>query len=191
MSVHAAFVRKERDEAGAQTAHVRRQRNQALLAELELPDPFDLTTFTDQVARRRGRPIQLVAVEGAVANGSPCGWWCPTRDFDLIFLDGAASATHREHIVLHEVGHMLWGHDPALTTLAPILKRATSHLRWDSAAITGMLGRSGYDSPREQEAEVFATLAGLRIVRARGTHRGQVRAKVQLLSDALYPQGRA
>lgn len=159
-----------------------------MLDDLGLPEPFDLLTFVDQVAHHRGREIHLVAIRGAVANGSPCGWWCPTRDFDLIFLDEAASQVHRDHIVLHEVGHMLWGHDPALAALSPILKHATSHLRWDSGAITGMLGRSEYDSPREQEAEVFATVAGLKILTARAGPTGAGADHGGPLSQALYPR---
>lgn len=83
---------------------------------------------------------------------------------------------------------MLWGHDPALAALSPILKHATSHLRWDSGAITGMLGRSEYDSPREQEAEVFATVAGLKILTARAGLTGAGADHGGPLSQALYPR---
>ena len=173
-----------------QATFARRRRNRALLEELELPDAFDLSTLVEQVARRRGRPIHLEPVHGAMADGSPCGWWCPTPGLDLIFVDATASAPHRKHIVLHEVGHMLWGHDPVLATLVPVLERVTSHLRWDSEAIISMLGRSGYDSPREQEAEVFATVAGLKITKARRSQHEDAQDDVARLSRALYPRGR-
>lgn len=160
-------MRRKRDVAGAWVVHTRRRRSRALLAKLELPAPFDLATFIEQVARRRGRPIQLVTVQGAAAHGWLRGWWCSTRDLDLIFLDEATSGMHREHIVLHEIGHVLWGHEPVLATSAAEVERATSHLPWDSAAITAMPRHPGYDSPREQDAEVFATVAGLKIAALR------------------------
>lgn len=162
-----------------------------MLDDLWLPQPFDLSSFVEQVARQRGREIRLVPMHGAVADGSPCGWWCPMTSVDVIFLDDAASVVHREHIVLHEVGHMLWGHQPVATSVTPVLEHAMPHLRWDSGAVAMMLGRSEYDSPREQEAEAFATVAALKILNAHGEvgsslgadHRGR-------LSQALYPSGR-
>lgn len=166
----------------------RRRHSRRLLSDLDLPEPFELTVFVERVARSRSRPIHLVPVRGAMAGGSPCGWWCPARDFDAIFLDDAATALHRQHIVLHEVGHMLWGHTPDIAA-APLLERATSHLRWDSASMRAMLGRSDYDSAREQEAEVFATQAGIKISSMRGGRRDLPTEDVQRLTEALYLGG--
>lgn len=174
----------------ARHARARRRHSRRLLATLDLPVPFDLNAFVERVGRARARPIHLVAIRGAMAGGSPCGWWCPARDFDVIFLDEAATALHREHIVLHEVGHMLWGHTPTLADAAPVLQQATSHLRWDSEAMHTMLGRSDYASAREQEAEVFATVAGLKILTARGRQHEAGEGDVRRLSQALYPRGR-
>lgn len=187
--VHAGPMEDIRRVPETGCARARRRHSRQLLAGLDLPTPFDVDVFVERVGRARGRPIHLVPVNGAMAGGSPCGWWCPTRDFDVIFLDDAATAMHREHIVLHEVGHMLWGHTPTLADAAPVLQHATSHLRWDSDSMRTMLGRSDYASAREQEAEVFATVAGVRIMRARGLAPGDGQGPVRRLSEALYPRG--
>lgn len=86
------------------------------------------------------------------------------HNVDVIFLDDATSGIYRQHIVLHEVGHMLWGHQAGGINVAPVLEKAMADLRWDSEAVAMMLERSGYDSLREHEAEVFATMAALKII---------------------------
>lgn len=162
--MHSAFVRDIQGITGIRLARARRRHSQALLDGLGLPESFDLSALLTQVARQRGREVRLVPMKGAAAEGSPRGWWCPMHNVDVIFLDDAASGLYRQHIVLHEVGHMLWGHQAGGITIAPVLERAMPDLRWDNEAVTMMLERSKYDSPREHEAEVFATVAGVKIL---------------------------
>ncbi len=71
-----------------------------------------------------------------------------------VFYDAATTALHRDHIVLHEVGHMLSGHSNLLSgevaqTLVPDL---------DPGSVESVLGRSHYSDQDEQEAEMIASL---------------------------------
>ncbi|MBA4864052.1 hypothetical protein H1V43_22375 [Streptomyces sp. PSKA54] len=75
---------------------------------------------------------------------------------DHIFVEDATSPLHRDHIVLHEISHMLLGHTPR-QTLTPAFR----HL--DAELVRGVLGRTSYETEEERSAE---TLAGLIATRA-------------------------
>jgi alcohol dehydrogenase YqhD (iron-dependent ADH family) len=84
----------------------------------------------------------------------PCGLWVSTDTDDYIYARQGTSSLHHKHFVLHEVGHMICGHqglDPALG-LASMLP----HLKPEM--IRRALGRTTYSDPQEQEAEAFADL---------------------------------
>ncbi|MFK8850350.1 hypothetical protein [Streptomyces sp. Ac-502] len=119
---------------------------------LHIPRPFELGAFLDRLAEQRGRPIHLEPQVTPPAG--PCGLWIATRRADYVFHDAATTALHRDHIVLHEVGHMLSGHSNLLSgeaahALVPDL---------DPASVESVLGRSHYSDQDEQEAEMIASL---------------------------------
>jgi hypothetical protein len=74
--------------------------------------PFDLNALLDQLEADRGRPIELVPFS-ATAPGEPCGIWVGTDRLDLIYYEEATSPLHQDHIILHEVGHMVCDHTGA------------------------------------------------------------------------------
>ncbi|WP_433724380.1 hypothetical protein ACQP2Y_03100 [Actinoplanes sp. CA-051413] len=45
-----------------------------------------------------------------LSAGLPCGLWISVETADYVFYDPETSQLHAEHIILHELGHMLSGH---------------------------------------------------------------------------------
>jgi hypothetical protein len=121
------------------------------LRDIRIPQPFDLDAFCFEVATNRGRPVIRRPVPGLSAE-APCGLWIGTRTADHVFYDPGTSPLHAEHIVLHEVAHILSGHEGsggAHARLFPDL---------DPATVRRVLGRAGYTSAQEREAEMMASL---------------------------------
>jgi hypothetical protein len=127
---------------------------------LRIPSPFDLDAFCDEVAARRGRPLQLHPVPGLSAE-APCGMWVGTDRADHVFYDPGTSPLHAEHIVLHELAHILSGHSGADAGLAHLFPDL------DPATVRRALGRVGYTTAQEREAEMIASLIRGRPPRAK------------------------
>jgi hypothetical protein len=128
-----------------------RWRSERRLRGIRVPRPFDLDAFCAEVAASRGRPLVRRPVPGLSAE-APCGMWIATDKADHVFYDPGTSPLHAEHIVLHELAHILCGHtgaDGALAKLFPDL---------DPATVTRVLGRVSYTCEQEREAEMVASL---------------------------------
>ena len=94
----------------------------ALLVDVAVPDPFDIELFCDRLALARQRPVVL-APFSANQPGMPCGLWFGLPTADLIFYEQATTPVHRDHLVLHEIGHMLQNHTGQREVLVPFLTR--------------------------------------------------------------------
>jgi hypothetical protein len=136
-----------------------RRRCRALVDELDLPEPFDMDAFCAAIGRRRGRPLRRIPAE--LPTGSPSGMWVATADVDYVFFERRTTALHQRHIVLHELGHLLCGHEapPEMTDAAS--RVLLPHL--DPAMVRRMLGRTFYSVVEEQQAELVASLIHERI----------------------------
>lgn len=156
-----------------------------LVAELDLPHPFDVEEFIASLAARRGRHIEIVPV--AAKPNLPCGIVLTTLDADLILYRADTTALHREHILLHEAAHILCGHNGAANGGAGGGPGGGTDGRSDSGSDSGaftaaarqlmphlspelirnVLGRTVYREPEEREAELIATLIRQRVERRR------------------------
>jgi hypothetical protein len=122
---------------------------QEILSDL---DPADLTLsrLLEQVSVKRERELFLwelplpTPMFGAVMAG-------PNTDY--IVYEQNTPQFHRDHIVLHEIGHLVLGH-PVLTVTED-LKPGTD-LR--QLLLSAAMRVSRFELPEEQEAEAFATL---------------------------------
>jgi phage-related baseplate assembly protein len=98
-----------------------------------------------------------------LSGAAPCGLWLGLPEVDLIFFEADTSPAHQDHIILHELGHVLsHEHDGTLDeellrTLFPALS---------PELVRNALGRTRYSAVEEQEAEVFAHLVLARVRRA-------------------------
>jgi hypothetical protein len=128
---------------------------------IEIPNPFSLNVFAAAVAAHRNRELRLLPLPGLDGADGLSGAWVATDTADYILITADASPWHRDLIGLHEIGHVLCGHGAAgrgLRELAPDLLPGLSDV-----TIRRVLGRHGYSSRDEQEAELMAclVLAGL------------------------------
>jgi hypothetical protein len=140
-----------------------------------MPVPFDANELCAMVAARRGRPIRLVPMDGLTGV---CGLWVATATTDLVFYERVTTPPHQEHIILHELSHMLCDHQrAALSGLAAQVEELLPNL--DPEMVHRVLGRAGYTSEEEREAELLASLIRQR---ARSHTGGTI---VDRLHDAL------
>ncbi|WP_147455053.1 hypothetical protein [Saccharothrix australiensis] len=153
------------------------------MARLDFPDTFDLAELCRRAGRARGRPIELVPANLAALGVS--GLWMAADALDYIWYEQNTSVPHREHVILHELGHILCEHGsggPAgevLSALFPDL---------DPAVVGRMLARrhDAYTSGQEAEAEWFAhevRARADRVVRPRGGGDGMTDRLGRALED--------
>jgi hypothetical protein len=131
-----------------------RRRCEALVRRLDLPSPFTVDALVARLSAQRGRPIRVHALPPGLADEA-CGLWLATDDGDDIYVADKTTAFHREHILLHEIGHLLCDHggaDDAARAAARLLPGVSPTM------ISRMLARTDYTTHEEQEAELVATL---------------------------------
>jgi len=130
--------------------------------ELPIPTPWKLDKFIANIAEMRGRPIHLIGTDTVTAAGSPCGLWLVRPHDDVILYDQNTSAYHIDQIVRHEIGHMVLGHDLAVSD-EPVPDRTSEVFRSvlpdiSADTIRAVLGRTDFANEQEREAETFASL---------------------------------
>lgn len=129
----------------------RRANIRALVDGLVIPDPWDIELLYQRVAEARDRPIDVLphddmgeAVTGAVFR---------LASRDVVFYRASLSGWHREHVLCHELGHIIAGHLDGPEAYAG---GADDDLL-GAAAI--MLARQcAYGETRERDAEKVAEL---------------------------------
>ncbi|TCO49756.1 hypothetical protein [Actinocrispum wychmicini] len=126
----------------------------ARLADVFIPNPFDLTVFCERLGARRGRPILLIPM--SMGAPSPSGMWICGELRDYIVYEQATTPLHQTHIALHEIGHLLCGHESASRLDDSHLARLFPTL--DPVMVRRVLGRTGYPTDEELEAEMLACL---------------------------------
>lgn len=151
-----------------------RRRSEKRLRGIRIPNPFDLDAFCAEVSHRRGRPLFRRPVPGLSA-GAPCGLWIGTARADHVFYDPGTSPLHAEHIVLHELAHILSGHSGAAGDLGNLFPDL------DPATVTRVLGRVSYTTEQEREAEMMASLIRGRSGRQPGTTLGRAAEALGLM----------
>lgn len=130
----------------------------AALKDLPIPRPWNLRAFIDALQEQRCRPIRLEPYPAEAQLQHPCGMWIRCEDADIIFYERSTSQYHCQHIILHEIGHMVLGHEP-LSVDAPgpgAMQQLMPDV--DAAAMVKVLGRTTFDNEVENEAELFASL---------------------------------
>ncbi|WP_326820296.1 hypothetical protein [Streptosporangium sp. NBC_01756] len=110
--------------------------------------------FINRVEERRGRQIRLVAM--SVSLGTPCGLYIKSKTTDFLCYARSNSPLHQHHIILHELGHLLFDHHDSGWRSENLHKNLLPDL--DPGLIKSVLCRNGYNSPAEAEAEAFADL---------------------------------
>ena len=122
----------------------------AELKGLDLDLPLDVAQLCERYGDRRGRPIRLI--EHALPAGVPNGIWLAATDADYFFHQAHTSRLHRNQIVVHELGHLIAGHQ----ILGEASAAGIAALTQDESAAA--LRRTCYSDDAEWEAEMLASL---------------------------------
>ena len=132
-----------------------RRRCDDALRDVDIPAPWSLPRFLDDLAARRGRPIVLAEAPALNNSHTISAQWWKQPDADVILYAPTQSTFYLEVNVFHEVGHMLCGHDAY--GASPFTDEDLRALTTAPGAAALMFSRnSRFDSLEEQEAEVTA-----------------------------------
>jgi hypothetical protein len=125
------------------------------LAALGMRAPYALDELCAAIQRERGRPLKLIPM--SLEQDHPCGIWVASDTEDLIFYEANTSRTHQEHIVGHELGHIIWSHSGAFGEESDTASQ-NIFPNISPAIVRDMLRRDGYTDNQEQEAETMASV---------------------------------
>ncbi|MGJ7905309.1 hypothetical protein ACOQFL_02375 [Actinopolyspora sp. H202] len=141
-----------------------------LLQELHLDTPLDIQLLCDRLAQRRQRPLKLVPYP--LPTPGVFGLWVGTGDTDYILYQRETTPAHQEHIILHEIGHIISEHSSDNND-----EDVWNHLFPDipPEMIRRALRRDGYGPAAEREAEMVATV---------------IKEWATLLDHLRFPQGK-
>ncbi|MBA8823305.1 hypothetical protein FHX42_000634 [Saccharopolyspora lacisalsi] len=151
-------------------------RVRALVAAVGLPAPWHVNEFLDRLEHHRGRDIDLCEVSWKAGDSS--GAWHANADHDVIAYPGNTSTVHQDHIILHEIGHLISAHRGRCVLSEQEAQRLAPDLA--PAAFVHLLDRVS-TTTEEQEAELIATLLHQRALH----HRTQV-----VVDDTSSPTAR-
>ncbi|WP_328406258.1 hypothetical protein OHS70_38670 (plasmid) [Streptomyces sp. NBC_00390] len=127
-----------------------RRRCKRELQALDIQPPLQVDALCRELAQHRGRPIHLVPYSLPVPG--PFGIWIATSASDYIIYQRETTKPHQDHIILHEVGHILAGHDGVEDLWGLMMPDIAPQ------AIRRALRRTSYDQEHEREAELVATI---------------------------------
>ncbi|MFF4013135.1 hypothetical protein [Streptomyces sp. NPDC001717] len=130
-----------------------RRRCKRELRSLGVQPPLNVRVLCRLLGERRNRPIQLVPYR--LPASGPYGLWIATDTTDYIFHQQETSKAHQDHIILHEIGHILADHQSGGLDDA-LLCAITPNISPDM--VKRLLGRTSYDEEHEREAEMMATI---------------------------------
>ena len=129
------------------------------IAELNLPHRYDVSDLVHRLCELRNRQITIIQMN--MKPSHPCGMWVVARNEDVICYDGNTTKAHQEHIILHELGHIICCHRGT-----GILDNTSARLLFPDLnpdIVREMLMRATYNDVQEQEAEILAYLLSERI----------------------------
>lgn len=134
-----------------------RRRCQRVIDDLDVPPPYDIDAMIAAAQLHHGRRIGLLRRPG---RGGLTGFLLDHGGYVHVCVDPNLQGPLLRHVVAHEIGHLLLGHQ--LIDTADGYAGLDAELfdsPGDSGPAVGVLaGRDHYDQAVEYEAELFATL---------------------------------
>ncbi|GGW82126.1 hypothetical protein GCM10010503_69290 [Streptomyces lucensis JCM 4490] len=129
----------------------------AILRDLGMQGCHSFEAICERVEALRGRRLVLRELPEQIAALGVCGLWLGTDDADHILFEARTAPLHREHIILHEIGHVLCDHHRG--TAADADELAGSLLGdLQPHAVKRLMARTSYTTREEREAEMIASL---------------------------------
>jgi len=153
---------------------------EAIVRSVQVPIPFNLSKFCTRVALSRGRSLRLHPIQVESLAGF-CGLYVEMDHIDHVYFPTHTSPIHQQHIVLHELAHLLCGHRgsrPTWTMPDGLVGKLFPNL--DPRLVRAALGRSRYADPEEREAETVASLILERAQNVRASAGDPVAARIEL-----------
>ncbi|MFV2116225.1 hypothetical protein ACFHW0_28350 [Micromonospora sp. LOL_025] len=135
------------------------------LTEIEalIPVPWEAEEFLRRLGQARGRTIVIRTVE--TDPGAPCGLYLAVGAVDTLVVPARTNPYHRDHVLAHEIAHMLFDLEPSPDEHASdegsvIDPEYARSLFPDipPELVKALLGRRGYGNRVERRAEIFAEL---------------------------------
>lgn len=134
---------------------------------------FSIDDFVKWVTRKRGRPIELVAI---LLPPDLSGGWVPGEFRDFVFYEATAArvSVFLIRIILHELAHILLGHvpneiEPDVVALVKTLERGNYSLEsLLSKPVAGLCRSIQHTDAQEVEAETLSGLIQIRITKHAG-----------------------
>ncbi|QQQ64341.1 hypothetical protein [Paenarthrobacter ureafaciens] len=123
-------------------------------AGLELPPRLNLELIVRVVEAIRGRRIRIRTTD-KLAGTSICGLWLPGKRHEWVFHPPTPWELQRQQFVLHELSHMILGHD-AHPGAGSLLHEGLQHL--SPEVIRRALMRTEFRTVEEATAEYLADL---------------------------------
>ncbi|MGP4001363.1 regulator component [Streptomyces sp. 8N706] len=130
---------------------------------LHLPHRCSTRDLRDAVATMRGKPIILKPLKTLGLMDAPCGIRLETEEADLLFYEDGTSPLHKNHILAHEISHVICDHPGSLE----LNEDAFDAIGFDPTLVQRMSGRTSYTTEDEREAEMMATVIRQHIYRGR------------------------
>ncbi|MFD9223603.1 hypothetical protein ACFWDI_27210 [Streptomyces sp. NPDC060064] len=124
-----------------------------LLRKLDIQPPLHLDDLCRRLGEHLGKPIRLIP--WALPVPGPFGLWMSRPNEEVIFYRAETTRVHQDHIILHEIGHILADHqddgdpDGEFPDFGPDFPR--------DLIIRGFR-RTCYTKDYEREAELVATI---------------------------------
>lgn len=137
--------------------HFKRLRRlcESRLAALHLDaDSHDILSLKDRLSELRERAIHLVPM--AIPETSLNGMWVATARADFVIYSACATRSHQEHIIAHELGHIMCDHQATTDLDDGILRCLFPDIAPE--IVRRALQRGEYSHWNEQEAEMIASV---------------------------------
>ncbi|MDQ1308590.1 MAG: hypothetical protein QG671_4425 [Actinomycetota bacterium] len=116
----------------------------------EIPTPWDVDELCEALQRRRRRPLLVHSLN---LPSLPFGLWYNDGQRDHIIHREGVTGYHRDHIILHEVCHMLSQDN----TVASNPREKEGHLVEGHNEVIRQAWRGRYSTVQEEIAETFAS----------------------------------
>ncbi|MEU6484881.1 hypothetical protein [Streptomyces sp. NPDC046887] len=134
-----------------------RRDSRRFVRDLGLPPADSIRDLLPHVEKRSGHPIRVVPNPLGGTQGV-CGVWIRTgAGVDYIFVDEKTSRAHQDHIIAHELAHILCDHHGALTPAPAVVMTDQLITTLAPETVRTMLGRSDYTYQDEREAELIGS----------------------------------
>ncbi|GLZ28874.1 hypothetical protein Lesp02_10640 [Lentzea sp. NBRC 105346] len=105
-----------------------------------LPEPWDVAELCRRLADQRKRPLLLHPID---LPALPFGLWYDDGERDHVLYRSGVTGYHRDHVVLHEICHLLARHNTTRAfTFEDLVENAA---------------RNRFDTRQEELAEMFAS----------------------------------